>query len=117
MASTRFRGVASFSATPDQVVFCKHSKSATRDLPFDITDARELEMRSPLAYAASLKCPARLYVGTQETEFQATTRMTAKVAHDHGRDAEALLMEGDHGTSVLPGVAQSVEFFLKNGAR
>ena len=117
MASARFRAVASFSATPDQVVFCKHAKNAARDLPFDITDLRELQMRSPLAYAASLKCPAKLYVGTQETEFQTTTRMTAKIAHDHGRSAEALLMEGDHESSVLPGVKQSVEFFLKNGER
>ena len=113
MASTRFRAVASFSATPDQVVFCRHAKHAARDVPVDITDQRELEMRSPLAYAASLKCPARLYVGTDEPEFHATTRMTAKVARDHGRDAEAILVEGDHGSSVMPAVKQSVEFFLK----
>jgi hypothetical protein len=71
-------------------------------------------MRSPLAYAASLKCPARLYIGSLEPEFQTSTRMMAKVAHDHGRDAEALIMEGDHEGSVLPGVMQSVEFFLQH---
>ena len=63
MSSTRFRAAASFSGITDQVVFCKHAKNAKRDAPIDITNIRELELRSPLAYATSFKCPVRIYYG------------------------------------------------------
>jgi hypothetical protein len=77
----------------------------------DINDLRELEMRSPLAYAASLKCPARIYVGTQEPQFQTTNQLTARLAKEHGVDAEAFLVEGDHESSVPPGIKLSIAFF------
>ena len=114
MTSSRFRAVASFSASPDQVLLCARAKNAARDVPVDINDLRELEMRSPLAYAASLKCPARIYVGTQEPQFQMTNQLTAKLAKEHGVDAEAILVEGDHESSVPPGIKQSIAFFQKN---
>lgn len=114
MTSRRFRAVASFSASPDQVLLCTRAKNAARDVPIDINDLRELEMRSPLAYATSLKCPARIYVGTQELQFQKTNQLTAKLALDHGVDAEAILVEGDHESSVPPGIKQSIAFFQKN---
>lgn len=113
MTSKLFRAVASFSATPDQVVFCKHAKNAARDIPVDITDVRELEMRSPLAFAASLKCPARIYVGKDEVEFHAMTIATARVGRQRGRDVEAVIVEGDHESSVLPAVQASIEFFRR----
>jgi dienelactone hydrolase len=114
MTSSRFRAVASFSASPDQVLLCARAKNAARDVPVDINDLRELEMRSPLAYAASLKCPARIYVGTQEPQFQKTNQLTARLAKEHGVDAEAILVEGDHESSVPPGIKQSIAFFQKN---
>jgi hypothetical protein len=67
----------------------------------------ELEMRSPLALATSLKCPARIYVGTQEPQFQKTNLLTAKLAKENVVDAEAILVEGDYESSVLPGIKQS----------
>lgn len=111
MTSKRFRAVASFSATPDQVLFSKHARNAANDIPFDLADLRELEMRSPLAYATSLKCPARIYVGTEEVPFQATSQLLAKLARDRGLDVEAILVPGDHGSSVGPAVKQSIAFF------
>ena len=113
MTSKLFRAAASFSATPDQVVFCKHAKGAARDIPIDITDVRELEMRSPLAFAASLKCPTRVYVGRDEVEFHAMTQAVARVGKQKGRDVEAVIVEGDHGSSVLPAVKLSIEFFRR----
>jgi dipeptidyl aminopeptidase/acylaminoacyl peptidase len=114
MASKRFRAAASFSASPDQVLFCKHAKHAARDVPFDITDLRELQLRSPLAYAKSLRCPARIYYGSQEPHLHATSRLTAQLAKGRGLDVEAVQVEGDHGTSVPPAVKQSVAFFKKD---
>jgi dipeptidyl aminopeptidase/acylaminoacyl peptidase len=111
MTSKRFRAAASFSATPDQVLFCKHSKNASRDIPIDVGNVRELEMRSPLAFAASLKCPTRLYWGSLEPEWTETSRRLAVLAKQAGLDVEAMQVEGDHQSSVRPGVERSLEFF------
>ncbi len=110
MTSKQFRAAASFSASPDQVLFCKHLKR-TGDVPVDITNLRELEMRSPLAYAASLKCPTRIFYGSQEPHLYATSQLTAKLAKEHGLDVDAIKIEGDHSSSVLPGIKQSILFF------
>jgi hypothetical protein len=112
--SKHFRAAASFSAMTDQVLFCKHSKNAARDMPIDITDLRELQLRSPLAYATSFKCPVRLYYGTQERHLDPMSQRTAAVAKARGLDAEALPIEGDHSTSVPPGIKQSLVSFRKN---
>jgi hypothetical protein len=47
-------------------------------------------------------------------QFQTTNQLTAKLAKEHGVDAEAILVEGDHESSVLPGIKQSIVFFQKN---
>jgi dipeptidyl aminopeptidase/acylaminoacyl peptidase len=107
MASDRFRAAASFSASPDQALLVKHAKM---ELPFDKSDARELQVRSPLAYAGSFKCPARIYYGTQD-HFVLTSRRTAAVAKEKGLDVEAVAIEGDHGSSVPPAIKRSIPFF------
>jgi len=107
MASKRFRAAASFSASPDQALLVKHAKL---DLPFDKTDPRELQLRSPLAYAGSFKCPVRIYYGTQD-HFVLTSQRTAAVAKQGGLDVEAVRIEGDHGSSVPPAIKLSIPFF------
>ncbi len=106
-ASARFRAAASFSASPDQALLVRHAKI---ELPFDKTDPRELQLRSPLAYAASLKCPARIYYATRD-HFVLTSRRTAEVAKARGLDVEAVEIDGDHGSIVAPGIKQSIPFF------
>jgi dipeptidyl aminopeptidase/acylaminoacyl peptidase len=55
-ASPHFRAAASFSGCTDQVLLCKHGIPQD-DIPFDTADPREFQLRSPLAYAGSFKCP------------------------------------------------------------
>jgi dipeptidyl aminopeptidase/acylaminoacyl peptidase len=114
MTSKDFRAAASFSAMPDQVLFCKHAKGAPRDVPTDITNLRELQVRSPLAYAASLKCPTRIYYGSEESHLIPTSQLTAKVAKEKGLDVEAVKVDGDHETSVAPAIKESIVFFQKH---
>jgi hypothetical protein len=114
MTSRRFRAAASFSAITDQVLFCKHAKHAARDVPVDITDLRELQLRSPLAYASSFKCPARMYYGSQEPHLQPMSQRAATVAKSRGLDVEAIQVKGDHSTSVPPAIKQSIAFFHEN---
>jgi dienelactone hydrolase len=106
-ASDRFRAAASFSASPDQALLVRHAKM---ELPFDKADPRELQMRSPLAYAGSFKCPARIYYGTQD-HFVLTSRRTAEVGKEKKLDVEAIAIEGDHGSSVPPAIKLSIAFF------
>jgi hypothetical protein len=110
-ASDRFRAAASFSASPDQAVLVKHAKM---DLPFDKTNLRELQMRSPLAYAPSFKCPVRVYYATQD-HFVRTSERTAAVAKEHHLNVEAVRMVGDHGSIVPAAVKRSLEFFREHG--
>jgi dipeptidyl aminopeptidase/acylaminoacyl peptidase len=114
MTSRYFRAAASFSAITDQVLFCKHARHAARDVPVDITNLRELELRSPLAYASSFKCPTRMYYGSQEPHLQPMSQRTAALAQARGLDVEAIRVEGDHSTSVPPAIQQSIAFFQKN---
>jgi dipeptidyl aminopeptidase/acylaminoacyl peptidase len=107
-ASTRFRAAASFSASPDQALLVRQVKK--NDWPFDKTDPRELQLRSPLAYAGSFKCPVRIYYATRD-HFVRTSQRTAEVAKERGLDVEAVRMEGDHGSIVSPAIKQSIPFF------
>lgn len=115
-ASNRFRGAASFSASPDQILYCRYGIEK-KSIPFDTTQARELEVRSPLAYAKSFKCPARLYYATKEKHFEKTTQRTAAVAKEKGLDVAATAVEGDHLSAVPKAMKLSIALFEKRQQR
>lgn len=110
MSSDRFRSVASFSASPDQVVYCKLGINE-QDIPFDRSDPTELEMRSPLAFAASFKCPVRMYYGSNEPHFHLSTQRTVEIAREHKLDVAAQRITGDHDSAVPEAMRRSIEFF------
>jgi dipeptidyl aminopeptidase/acylaminoacyl peptidase len=112
-ASPRFRAAASISASADQALLVKHAKI---NLPFDKTNPRELQLRSPLAYAASFKCPVRIYYATQD-HFVLTSQRTAELAKKRGRDVDAVRLEGDHGSIVPRSIKQSIAFFQEQRDR
>lgn len=108
-----FRAAASISGGPDNALYLKYAKGARLNAPFDPDDLREVQLRSPLAYAASFKCPVRLYYGTQEAYYALTQPRTAEIAHEHGVDAQAVAVEGDHGSNVPTSIKLALEFFQK----
>jgi dipeptidyl aminopeptidase/acylaminoacyl peptidase len=112
-ASPRYRAVASFSGSPDQVAWT--DKFWSRTVPFDARDPAEFEVRSPLSYAASFKAPARLFYGTQETFFRSYTRLTATLARAAGKDVEAVEVPGDHFTAVPEAISRTIAFFGASG--
>lgn len=112
-ASSRFRAAASFSASPDQILFCRHG-IRKESIPFDTTDLRELKVRSPLAYAKSFKCPARIYYGAKEKHFEKTSQRTATAAKEGGLDVEATAVEGDHMSAVPEAMRRSIAFLRKS---
>jgi len=109
LASDRFRGAASFSGSPDQVVFCKYGFEGP--VPFDSTSAREYEMRSPLAYAASFHCPVRAYYGSEEPHFYLSTEKMAAIARAGMRDVEAAKIEGGHFSALKEERIRAIAFF------
>jgi dipeptidyl aminopeptidase/acylaminoacyl peptidase len=115
LAYKRFRAAASLSGSPDQVIYVKYAPGAKNRAPFDIANMRELEMRSPLAYAAYFKCPLRIYYGSQEPHLELTSQRTAEIAREHHLDAEAVKIEGNHLTQAPAAIRESIQFFQRYG--
>jgi dipeptidyl aminopeptidase/acylaminoacyl peptidase len=111
LTSNRFRAAGSFSGSPDQVLFARGQMEL---VPFDPHDKVEFQMRSPLAFPASFKCPVRLYYGTEEFLFRSPSQKTATKARAANLDVEAISVPGDHMTSVEPAMRQCVGFFLQH---
>ena len=109
MTSKRFRAAASFSGSPDQAIFCKYGFEGP--VPFDSTSAREYEMRSPLAFAASLHCPTRAYYGSKEPHFHLSTQKMAAIARANGRDVQAARVEGNHFSALKEERIRAIAFF------
>jgi dienelactone hydrolase len=108
LTSNRFRAAASFSGSPDQVSFARGQKEL---VPFNPADQKEYQMRSPLAFARSFKCPTRLYYGDEEWAFKASSRKTAEKARAAGLDVEAVSVPGDHFDSVPEAMRRAITFF------
>jgi dipeptidyl aminopeptidase/acylaminoacyl peptidase len=111
MTYRHFRAAAALSGSPDQILFVRYAPDASGHVPYDLADPREAQMRSPLAYAASFKCPVRIYYGSEENYFDLTSRRTAELARAHGLDVEALAVDGNHNTHVPASIKLSIQFF------
>ena len=82
-------------------------------------DESELQVRSPLAYATSLKSPVRLYYSDEASVyFDLPTQRLVQVARARGLDVTATHVAGTHFTHVAPAMKQSIAFFKRSlGAR
>jgi len=110
MAAKDFRAAASFSGSPDQVIYCRLGLPAEQ-IPFDVADPREFELRSPLAYARSFQCPARMLFGSEEPHFRLSTERTAELARAAHLDVQAVKVEGDHFSALPTEMEQALMFF------
>jgi len=107
MASDRFRAAASFSGCMDQ-------RMNSDIAPYQQSDKREVQIRSPQYYASSFKCPARLYFGSEEVFLAPSTQGTETRAKKAGLDVRAQRVPGDHFTSVTPAIRHSIIFFRQH---
>lgn len=111
-ASNKFRAAAAFSGSPDQKLLLQFGFPKDK-IPFNQSDPREFQMRSPLAFAASFKVPTRIYYGDQEKIFDLTSRRTAEIAQAAKLDVAAVTTPGNHESHVPASIRQSIEFFKK----
>lgn len=109
----QFRAAASISGTPDLGPYLKYARGAKENAPFDVSDPKEVQIRSAVAYAASIKCPIRIYYGTEEDYFAIAAPRTAEIARQSGIDAEAIAVSGDHGSSADAALRLAIVFFQK----
>ncbi len=108
-ASDRFRAAAALSGGPYWPPFVED-----RTLPFDRADPQEVQVRSPIAFAGSFRCPVRLYYGSEEASTHALmSQRTAALARRRGLDVEATETEGSHGSHVRLSVPRSIAFFQR----
>jgi len=112
LAYPHFRAAASFSGSPNAVGYTRHAVAIGNqaDVPFDYRDKRELQLRSAWAYAASFKCPIRLFYGTEEKHFELSSQPTASLAREHGLDVQAIAVEGGHGVGDAK-IRMAIDFF------
>ena len=108
MTSDQFRAAASFSGSTDQKLW---SRGQEELCPFNIRNAEEYRMRSPLAFAKSFRCPLRIYYGSTEFLFSGMSQETAKRAKAAGLDVEATSIPGDHSTALAPSIDRAIAFF------
>lgn len=111
MTYAHFRAAASFSGSPDAVGYTRHAVAIGAAVPFNYKDPKELQLRSARVYAASFKCPVRIYYGADETHFALSSQPTAKLAQEHGLDVQAVAVDGGHNSAVEAEIKLAIEFF------
>jgi len=111
MTFPHFRAAASFSGSPDAVGYTRHAVAIGADVPFNYRDPMELQLRSARVYAASFKCPVRIYYGADETHFALSSQPTAKLAREHGLDVQAIAVDGGHNSALDAEIRMAIDFF------
>ena len=111
LSSKQFRAAASFSGSCDQIVW---SSGQTEPIPFDPNDKREFQMRSPIAFATSFKCPTRIYYGSKEGMFATMSQETARRAKSKNLDVATEAVPGDHMSAVEGEIEKAIAFFQAN---
>jgi dipeptidyl aminopeptidase/acylaminoacyl peptidase len=115
MAYPHFRAAASFSGSPNLVGYTRHALAIGSPIPFDYRDSMELQLRSAWAYAASFKCPVRIYYGADETHFALSSQPTAELARQHGLDVQAIAVPRGHVSSKEGALPLAIRFFQESG--
>jgi len=114
-ATGRFRAVASFDGAPDQQLLYNGSASKPgvhQEIVFDPKNFRELQVRSPLAYAGSIKSPVRIYSSDEASSIiQLPNEKLVQVARSRGLNVTTTHVAGTHFSHVPAAMKQSIAFF------
>jgi hypothetical protein len=114
---SHFRAAASFSGSPDAVGYTRHTVAIGGEVPFNFMDPMELQLRSARVYAASFKCPVRIYYGADETHFALSSKPTAQLAQAHHLNVQAIAVDGGHNSALPAEMGQAIQFFGQTSLR
>jgi len=110
--SPAFRAASAISGLNDLLLICKYFPPAEiARFPFDRGNPQEFEVRSPLAYAQSLKCPARLFDCGAEPYLIPSDRRFAQLAREHNIDVTATTVKLPPKEAVMESLRQTLKFF------
>ena len=110
MSPHKFRGAAAISAAMNLTHKLNHTFNNTLT-PFATDDLTEFEMRSPISFPGSFKCPTRLYYGASEFMVALSNARTAELARAHGLDVQAEAIPGNQFTAAPAAIQKSIDFF------
>jgi dipeptidyl aminopeptidase/acylaminoacyl peptidase len=111
MLPSPYRAAAALDGYVDMATWAARSPQAY--VPYDPDDPREVRVRDPMAFAASLRCPLRLYVGE---DGRAVNAPLAAAARRAGKDCVSVEVRGDHQAMVAPAVRRAVVWFRQLAA-
>ncbi len=111
MCQSPYKAAAAYDGYLDMEAWAANSEDEL--VPYDRNDPREVRIRNPLAFAASIRCPLRLYA-SQTRHINARLAAGAK---ECGKPCELVEVSGNHLEMVAPAVRQTIAWFRQLGAR
>ena len=108
MSTRRFRAAAPISGNPDAFAFFNRYP---QDIRFNDKNPREFQMRSPVCYAHSFKCPLAVMHGSEEVHFVTRLGLLSKRAHAAGVKMSVDMFPGGHFTALPAEIDRSIQFF------
>jgi dipeptidyl aminopeptidase/acylaminoacyl peptidase len=106
MLPSPYKAAAALDGYVDMETWAAGSSVAM--VPYDRHSVEEVRVRNPMAFAASIKCPLRLYVGKDGHDVNVPLAAKASQA---GKDCELVLVRGDHQAMVAPAVQLAIAWF------
>ena len=81
-------------------------------MPFNAFDSREMALRSPVAYPASLRCPLQLYYGLEESDWlEEQSKLMIRLANAFNKQCAVTVVPADHWSAAGPAMVKSIKFF------
>jgi dipeptidyl aminopeptidase/acylaminoacyl peptidase len=108
MSTRRFRAAAPISGNPDAFAFFNRYP---QDIRFDDKNPREFQMRSPVCYAHSFKCPMKVMHGSEEVHFVTRVGLLSKRARDAHVSMDVDVLPGGHFSALPAEIDRSIQFF------
>ncbi|HXJ58710.1 MAG TPA: prolyl oligopeptidase family serine peptidase [Verrucomicrobiae bacterium] len=111
MLPSPYKAAAALDGYVDMASWVAHSPATYT--PFERNDPDEVRVRSPLAFATTIRSPLRLYVG----EAREANAWLAAKAKQAGKDCELVVVPGDHQAMVGPAVQQVIVWFRQQSSQ
>ena len=108
MKTTPFAASAPISAVVDVRDIVRWDEPAL--FIFDMNDLSEVNIRSPMMYASSIRVPIRMFVGSQDSSFEATQKMVESAEY-FKKPCEIVQTIGDHNSSKPEAIRGAIECF------
>ncbi|MGV3720043.1 MAG: alpha/beta hydrolase family protein [Actinomycetota bacterium] len=114
-SSRRVRAAAAVGALVDlRGAVERYRQPIFEEAPFQWSDPRENDLRSPARHLGDLRCPLALYFGAEESDLIEIARPMERYAKTLNKPVTLEIIPGaDHATAVAPAVREMITHFRK----